>query len=323
MLYSSIGGRCIAIFSIARMSWNDAKQFCDGIFGELFTFSRPQEYRDLVVYLRAKGLSTPLWVGGRETPSGWKWLDQRIMPLGTPYWAVRAAPLSSGSRTMQCPSKRSDDSLWCAAIEAEDYYYLSDAECGAHKAPLCVLRDDAEVVVARGETNYFYPALDPGFCRNWMMTGQDEDGKEIFSEETDQGGEESSSDDEEMSEGESNESQESSDESEEEEEGQEDEEKGTEENEEEGADENDQEEGKQTTSSPTLGGDVDNEEEDSTDTDQETNSGSGSGDGMHEDDEDFEVEGSGFSLLNSPIDDYYYDVNDPEDYDAIDSLFDN
>lgn len=208
----------------------------------------------------------------------------------------------------------------CAAIEAEDYYYLSDAECDARKAPLCVLRDDAEVVVATGETNYTYPALDPGFCRNWMVTGQDEDGNGVFDETS----EESSSDDEEMSEDESGESQESSEESEEEDEEEEDEEeKGEEENEEEGAaDENTREEGKETTPVPSLGGDEDNEEEGSSDNDQETNSGSGSGDGMPEDDEDMEKEGSGFSLW-SPSKDVEYDVNDPEDYEAVESFFGN
>lgn len=206
----------------------------------------------------------------------------------------------------------------CAAIQAEDYYYLSDADCDAHKAPLCVLRDDAEVVVATGETNYTYPALDPGFCRNWMVTGQDKDGKGVFDETS----EESSSDDEEMSEDESSESQESSEEIEEDEE-EEDEEKGAEENEEEGAaDENTSEEGKKNTSVPSLGGDEDNEEGASSDNDQETNSGSGSGDGMPEDDEDMEKEGSGLSLWSPPTNDEY-DVNDPEDYEAVENFFGN
>lgn len=172
-------------------------------------------------------------------------------------------------------------------MNADDYYYISDADCDDHKAPVCVLRDDAKVVVAQGDTKTYYPALDPGFCQNWMVTGRDEGGKEVFSEESDS----------------SEDSDESSEESSEE-----DSEEGGEESSEEESSEEGGDESSPTTTTPS--GDEGNEEE--------TGSGAGSTDGVGEDDEDF-AEGSGYNTGDTIID-YEYAIQ-PKDYEAVNNLF--
>ncbi|XP_045127708.1 uncharacterized protein LOC123514124 [Portunus trituberculatus] len=168
MLYSRVGHRCVAIFSVARMTWRDAQHFCDGIFGDLITFT-DYDFKYMVNFLKEKGLSSPLWVGGHATPLGWLWISQqRHMTLGTPFWAVRTKD-STNSINVQAPTANlAEYDQWCAAMDPEDFYYLSDAKCEEKRAPVCELRRGIEVMVARPGTNY-YPALED---RAWMKMGR-------------------------------------------------------------------------------------------------------------------------------------------------------
>ncbi|XP_069165451.1 uncharacterized protein [Procambarus clarkii] len=161
MLYTLVGQRCLALFSPAKVSWSEARQFCRAIYGDLVKFDNLSEFGHLVVYLRDSRLTTDFWVGGRFDldTNAWSWtVDDSVMPLGTPYWAVRESsrcvarppphtdPFSGPSAALpdapcftntQAPAKRQEG--WCSAVTYEHYYYLSDQSCQEERSPLCML----------------------------------------------------------------------------------------------------------------------------------------------------------------------------------------
>nr|XP_045604652.1 uncharacterized protein LOC123762274 [Procambarus clarkii] len=173
MLYTRVGHRCLAFFTIARVPWTTAREFCHGIYGDLLTFSDVQQYTDLVEYLQAAELGVELWVGGRETVEGlhrWVWMDGTPMPIGTPYWAIRSTTTSVLGRKIntytqapfcqvRSPSVEKDQNGRCAAMSPKYYYYLTDEDCKDWKSPVCVLREGAQVMVVAGGSQVTYPDI--------------------------------------------------------------------------------------------------------------------------------------------------------------------
>ncbi|KAG7165743.1 uncharacterized protein LOC121870239 [Homarus americanus] len=173
MLYTRVGDRCLAFFTVARVPWTAAQQFCHGIFGDLITFSNIHQYTELLQYLQNSEIGVDLWVGGHEDKEDrfkWVWVDQTPMPTGTPYWAIKSTLTSPKGdyyhrgatiTYMQAPlttTYRDDPEERCAAMTPKYYFYLTDELCGDWKSPLCVLREGVEVVMVRG-SEHTYPGI--------------------------------------------------------------------------------------------------------------------------------------------------------------------
>ncbi|XP_037786565.1 LOW QUALITY PROTEIN: uncharacterized protein LOC119582430 [Penaeus monodon] len=160
-LYTRVGDRCLSLFSIAKVPWPEARQFCKSIFGDLVTFGDAQSFADLLRHLAEKALTTDFWIGGRfdSRASAWAWVsdDGTPMPLGSPFWAERystrceprpppqidpfSAPLNATpgapcSHYLQAPKERAQG--WCSAMTHEHHYYITDEECQNAHSPLCV-----------------------------------------------------------------------------------------------------------------------------------------------------------------------------------------
>ncbi|XP_069180128.1 uncharacterized protein [Procambarus clarkii] len=164
MLYTRVGQLCLALFSPAKVPWPEARQFCRSIYGDLVKFDNLSDFGHLVLYMRNSRLTTDFWVGGRFDldTNAWSWtVDDTVMPLGTPYWAVRHSsscvrrppphtdPFSSPSAALpdapcysytQAPAKRQEG--WCSALTYEHYYYMTDQSCQEERSPLCMLEAD-------------------------------------------------------------------------------------------------------------------------------------------------------------------------------------
>ncbi|XP_071530352.1 uncharacterized protein [Panulirus ornatus] len=225
MLYTLVGDRCIAFFTVARVPWSAAREFCHGIFGDLITFKNAHQYIDLLNYLQSSDLDTDLWIGGHtdsEEYSEWLWVDNTPMPKGSPYWAIRLDEAASRSRYVthksvvytQAPyPSRAFQVNRCAAMTPKYFYYLTDEWCSLWKSPVCVLREDAEVVMVRGSEDTYPGIFIPReVTPSLLVTTRVSDGSTTRSSA---GGWPGPSTDEE---GEENESEESSSEEEEEEE---------------------------------------------------------------------------------------------------------
>ncbi|XP_069161470.1 uncharacterized protein [Procambarus clarkii] len=164
MLYTRVGQLCLALFSPAKVPWPEARQFCRSIYGDLVMFDNLSDFEHLVLYMRNSRLTTDYWVGGRFDldTNAWSWtVDESVMPLGTPYWAVRHSsscvprppphtdPFSSPSAALpdalclsytQAPANRQEG--WCSALTYEHYYYMTDQSCQEERSPLCMLEAD-------------------------------------------------------------------------------------------------------------------------------------------------------------------------------------
>ncbi|XP_064107695.1 uncharacterized protein LOC135216369 isoform X2 [Macrobrachium nipponense] len=158
MHYTSIGHRCIAIFSIGQTSWWGANSFCESIYGELLFFKNIQEYLEFLEFLQNSDLNLDLWVGGKTDGRSWRWIDGSQMPMGSPYWAIRTSHFPSWRTNeehyYQTPSKivTPHAGLYqskCASMSSKYYYYMSDENCDDRRSPVCVLKNDAEIVVLK------------------------------------------------------------------------------------------------------------------------------------------------------------------------------
>nr|XP_053643185.1 uncharacterized protein LOC128696120 [Cherax quadricarinatus] len=167
MLYTRVGQRCLAFFTVARVPWSTAREFCNSIFGDLVTFTDIHQYIEILEYLQTSGVDVDLWVGGRDGKNGWEWMDGTPMPRGTPYWAIRSAEgthshIHPSTSYLQAPYSfpawKYDQTGSCAAMMPKYFYYLSDVACRDLKSPVCALREGAQVVIARGSEDT-YPGI--------------------------------------------------------------------------------------------------------------------------------------------------------------------
>ncbi|ROT69623.1 C type lectin containing domain protein [Penaeus vannamei] len=138
-------------------NWGEARSFCKTIGGDLLTLhDGAEKFHELVHLLREHHITTDFWVGGslRNETEGWSWVDGAHMELGTPYWTIRSTTdcrprtYSVGVNStrvanegacyhyQQAPHTPAEGH--CAALNFENYFYMSDEKCLELKSPLCV-----------------------------------------------------------------------------------------------------------------------------------------------------------------------------------------
>ncbi|XP_076041676.1 uncharacterized protein LOC143025616 [Oratosquilla oratoria] len=83
-------GPCVTAYELHKTSWEDAKHFCNSIFGQLIVIEDADFFTKLVSYFEETGIQTNFWIGGHKTQDGnWTWIDDTAMPMGVPFWTVR------------------------------------------------------------------------------------------------------------------------------------------------------------------------------------------------------------------------------------------
>ncbi|KAK8735211.1 hypothetical protein OTU49_005561 [Cherax quadricarinatus] len=173
LLYTYVGDRCLSLFSAAKVSWPEARQFCRSIYGDLLKLDDLADLGHLLQYMRASMLTSDYWIGGRFDldTNAWSWtVDDSTMPLGSPFWAERhistctprppphtdpfsdppaALPGATCYEYTQAPENRQEG--WCSALTYKHFYYISDESCQEAKSPLCMLEVDMEENKPEGE----------------------------------------------------------------------------------------------------------------------------------------------------------------------------
>ncbi|ROT82765.1 C type lectin containing domain protein [Penaeus vannamei] len=155
--YTRVGDRCLSVFFFGKVNWGEARSFCKTIGGDLLTLhDGAEKFHELVRHLREHHIESDFWVGGnlRNETAGWTWIDGTPMELGTPFWTLRSST-DCQSRTysvgvnstrvanegacyhyQQAPHTPAEGH--CAALNFENFFYMSDEKCLELKSPLCV-----------------------------------------------------------------------------------------------------------------------------------------------------------------------------------------
>ncbi|XP_037774763.1 uncharacterized protein LOC119571600 [Penaeus monodon] len=155
--YTRVGDRCLSIFSFGKVNWGEARSFCKAIGGDLLTLhDGADKFHELVRHLREHHIVSDFWVGGnlKNETAGWTWIDGAPMEMGTPFWTLRSTSdceprtysLNHNSTRVanegtcyhyqQAPHTPAEGH--CAALNYENFFYLSDELCLELKSPLCL-----------------------------------------------------------------------------------------------------------------------------------------------------------------------------------------
>ncbi|XP_042863984.1 uncharacterized protein LOC122248189 [Penaeus japonicus] len=167
--YTRVGDRCMSVFFFGKVNWGEARSFCKTIGGDLLTFHDGfKKFYEIVHLLREQHIASDFWVGGhlRNETEGWTWVDNVPMELGTPFWSLRSndecqpRTYSVGHNTTRVVNEgtcyryqqapHTPAVGHCAALNYENFYYMSDERCLELKSPLCVL-EKASVVAEKLE----------------------------------------------------------------------------------------------------------------------------------------------------------------------------
>ncbi|XP_066938184.1 uncharacterized protein [Macrobrachium rosenbergii] len=125
---------CTAFATWANVSWDDARQICQGLQGDLFTFIDVEWHRSLYEYLQAEVINTfSFWIGGVKNNVTWEWHDGVPIPRGPPYWG-----LSDKMDPVLEPDGDDIDEEDCVAMTSEGKHYLRDKNCLELYSPMCV-----------------------------------------------------------------------------------------------------------------------------------------------------------------------------------------
>ncbi|XP_068249375.1 uncharacterized protein [Palaemon carinicauda] len=148
-MYTLVGDQCISIFYIGSMSWGESREFCKVLGGDLLTFRNVSQYADIVQHLQKHELPSDFWIGGYfKNTTGWTWLDDSPMELGSPYWATRYSPTCL---TRNVTTAKSETRCYryyqvpeevpkgeCVSLSFEHSFHMTDEDCLRKKSPLCV-----------------------------------------------------------------------------------------------------------------------------------------------------------------------------------------
>lgn len=156
-MFTLVGDQCLSAFTVGKVSWGEAREFCQVLGGDLLSFRNVSHYAAVIKHLQENQLTRDFWLGGRfiNQTSSWTWLDGSPMEMGSPFWGVRrydfcdprnvtipslkiSHEANNGAcyHYVQAPEKTGKGA--CAALNYEHYLYILDDDCVLEKSPLCV-----------------------------------------------------------------------------------------------------------------------------------------------------------------------------------------
>ncbi|XP_045616919.2 uncharacterized protein [Procambarus clarkii] len=159
-LYTKVGQYCLSIFFVSSLNWVEARNICQTIGGDLLTLSDdPAFFPVLLTHLSQQQVTVDLWIGGRYESTGWNWIDNSSMILGSPFWAIRHVEqciprrvtipgpdpnttVTTEANNGQCyhhvQSPNTPPVGDCAALTYPHYHYITDQDCFSKRSPLCI-----------------------------------------------------------------------------------------------------------------------------------------------------------------------------------------
>ncbi|CAL4099028.1 unnamed protein product [Meganyctiphanes norvegica] len=131
--WEAVGSQCYIFMLEDQYTWNESRQQCQAMGGDLAIIANAEELAFLVWHITVKELEVPdrwsYFIGGTDTAEegNWLWIDGTPITMGAPVWgAVNGVAEPSGGMDQNC-----------AELNKADRYFIHDGQCDQYGYPLC------------------------------------------------------------------------------------------------------------------------------------------------------------------------------------------
>nr|ABA54612.1 C-type lectin 1 [Penaeus chinensis] len=120
--------RCIFLDAFVSYTWQETVDLCKSHGGEILTIEDCETFALVYDYIRSQDVTKGkhYWLGATdEVEEGtWKFVNNRLTPMGIPYWGVN--------------EPNNGNTYNCAMMHASYNHYWYDAACGSKYNPICL-----------------------------------------------------------------------------------------------------------------------------------------------------------------------------------------
>nr|XP_053650061.1 LOW QUALITY PROTEIN: macrophage mannose receptor 1-like [Cherax quadricarinatus] len=130
--FVSVGGLCLSFMTWVEESWEESRQTCHGMSGELAAVTDIEQLRAIYLYLHQEGIAGhSFWLGGSDTAQEgvWLWTDGQRVPMGAPFWGF-------GKLDVLEPDGGAAEN--CLLLNSDGFHYFRDSSCSLLRTPLCI-----------------------------------------------------------------------------------------------------------------------------------------------------------------------------------------
>ncbi|XP_076028300.1 perlucin-like protein [Oratosquilla oratoria] len=121
--YKQVGSNCVYVSSKTKLNWQEARETCHSIDGELLTLPDANSLREITLHLQVLGVSKEhFWIGAYDIgyEGIWRWIkDKSDVSMGTPFWVWKPAGHEPGGGEKQN----------CGFLDKNYGGCMNDSEC--------------------------------------------------------------------------------------------------------------------------------------------------------------------------------------------------
>ncbi|XP_076028284.1 perlucin-like protein isoform X1 [Oratosquilla oratoria] len=123
--YKQVGSNCVYVSAKTKLNWQEARETCHSIDGELLTLPDANSLRDILLHLQFLGVSTEFhWIGAYDIghEGTWRWIkDKSDVPMGSPFWVYSKYPI------VYEPTGKENQN--CGALDKRYGGHMNDVDC--------------------------------------------------------------------------------------------------------------------------------------------------------------------------------------------------
>ncbi|XP_071518013.1 C-type lectin domain family 4 member D-like [Panulirus ornatus] len=122
--FQAVGGKCIFIDIFTFGTWRECRNVCLSLGGDLAKVETGNFFSDIIVYMHENGWADlNYWLGATDKVQEgvWRWVDESIVQMGTPFWA------NYGRDNYQEPTGGEEQN--CLILDPSKHLYFCDASC--------------------------------------------------------------------------------------------------------------------------------------------------------------------------------------------------
>ncbi|KAK8732906.1 hypothetical protein OTU49_017457 [Cherax quadricarinatus] len=130
--YVTVGDQCLFFATFAELSYQDARQMCHSLDGELAAVLTATRLKNIIDYINENGIAGhSFWLGGSDAAQEgvWLWTDGQRVPMGAPFWGF----VKSDVLEPDCGAAEN-----CLLLNADGFHYFRDSSCSLLMTPLCM-----------------------------------------------------------------------------------------------------------------------------------------------------------------------------------------